>query len=242
MCCSCMRGHGQDAGLVEGQIVALESDARRRKAAAPRGLIVTPYDIPRGCLGAYYPESQCADARGAPCRREPRARGESRYRSDPRLTRRARWPGDQAVPAFPQIISSLRAPHRRLSDRRSCRPRPEMAVAVNAISGPSAPSRFFRAILEYCARSARTAPGVRPTSTRPPPRWLRFWPLRAQSCDSRKKATVRVSTNRRPAASIANRKAIGKTCLFSLFSHPHAFTGDDWNVGQLLGRRSFKGS
>jgi molybdopterin-dependent oxidoreductase alpha subunit len=46
-----------DAGLSEGQVVALESDAgdgvRRRRD----GLIVTPYDIPRGCLGAYYPEA-----------------------------------------------------------------------------------------------------------------------------------------------------------------------------------------
>jgi molybdopterin-dependent oxidoreductase alpha subunit len=46
-----------DANLAEGQIVALESDAgdgvQRRRA----GLIVTPYDIPRGCLGAYYPEA-----------------------------------------------------------------------------------------------------------------------------------------------------------------------------------------
>ena len=44
------------ADLHEGQIVALVSDAdglaRRRD-----GLIVTPYDIPRGCLGAYYPEA-----------------------------------------------------------------------------------------------------------------------------------------------------------------------------------------
>ncbi|MEJ5978918.1 FdhF/YdeP family oxidoreductase [Novosphingobium sp. PS1R-30] len=43
--------------LTEGEIVALESDAgdgvRRRR----EGLIVTPYDIPRGCLGAYYPEA-----------------------------------------------------------------------------------------------------------------------------------------------------------------------------------------
>ena len=45
------------AGISEGQIVALESDAgdgvRRRR----EGLIVTPYDIPDGCLGAYYPEA-----------------------------------------------------------------------------------------------------------------------------------------------------------------------------------------
>lgn len=45
------------AGISEGQIVALESDAgdgvRRRRD----GLIVTPYDIPNGCVGAYYPEA-----------------------------------------------------------------------------------------------------------------------------------------------------------------------------------------
>jgi molybdopterin-dependent oxidoreductase alpha subunit len=46
-----------DAGLAEGQIVALESDAQDGKRRRREGLIVTPYDIPRGCLGAYYPES-----------------------------------------------------------------------------------------------------------------------------------------------------------------------------------------
>ncbi|MDT8758741.1 FdhF/YdeP family oxidoreductase [Sphingomonas psychrotolerans] len=45
------------AGLAEGQIVALESDARDGKLRRREGLIVTPYDIPRGCLGAYYPEA-----------------------------------------------------------------------------------------------------------------------------------------------------------------------------------------
>jgi molybdopterin-dependent oxidoreductase alpha subunit len=45
-----------DAGLSEGQIVALESDAEDGKLRRREGLIVTPYDIPRGCLGAYYPE------------------------------------------------------------------------------------------------------------------------------------------------------------------------------------------
>ncbi len=45
------------AGLHEGQIVALESDAGDGKRRRREGLIVTPYDIPRGCLGAYYPES-----------------------------------------------------------------------------------------------------------------------------------------------------------------------------------------
>jgi molybdopterin-dependent oxidoreductase alpha subunit len=46
-----------DAGLVEGQIVALESDVGDGVARRRDGLIVTSYDIPRGCLGAYYPEA-----------------------------------------------------------------------------------------------------------------------------------------------------------------------------------------
>ena len=45
-----------DAGLSEGQIVALESDASDGQARRRDGFIVTPYDVPRGCLGAYYPE------------------------------------------------------------------------------------------------------------------------------------------------------------------------------------------
>jgi len=44
------------AGLSEGQTVALESDAGDGKPRRREGLIVTPYDLPRGCLGAYYPE------------------------------------------------------------------------------------------------------------------------------------------------------------------------------------------
>ena len=44
------------AGLSEGQIVALESDTEDGRSRRQEGLIVTPYDIPRGCLGAYYPE------------------------------------------------------------------------------------------------------------------------------------------------------------------------------------------
>jgi molybdopterin-dependent oxidoreductase alpha subunit len=47
----------QEAGLVAGQVIALESDAQDGKRRRREGLIVTPYDIPRGCLGAYYPES-----------------------------------------------------------------------------------------------------------------------------------------------------------------------------------------
>jgi len=43
-------------GLAEGQIVALESDADDATLRRRDGLIVTPYAIPRGCLGAYYPE------------------------------------------------------------------------------------------------------------------------------------------------------------------------------------------
>ncbi|RDE07161.1 FdhF/YdeP family oxidoreductase [Sphingomonas aracearum] len=45
-----------EQGLAEGQIVALEGDAQDGKLRRREGLIVTPYDIPRGCLGAYYPE------------------------------------------------------------------------------------------------------------------------------------------------------------------------------------------
>jgi molybdopterin-dependent oxidoreductase alpha subunit len=43
-------------GLREGQIVALESDAQDGKRRRREGLIVMPYSIPEGCLGAYYPE------------------------------------------------------------------------------------------------------------------------------------------------------------------------------------------
>jgi molybdopterin-dependent oxidoreductase alpha subunit len=44
------------AGVAEGQIVALESDAQDGKLRSREGLIVMPYSIPEGCLGAYYPE------------------------------------------------------------------------------------------------------------------------------------------------------------------------------------------
>ena len=46
----------REAGLKNGQIVALEADDKDGKPRAREGLIVTPYSIPRGCLGAYYPE------------------------------------------------------------------------------------------------------------------------------------------------------------------------------------------
>ena len=45
-----------ERGLKDGQLVTLESDADDGQSRSLSGLIVTPYDIPRGCLGAYYPE------------------------------------------------------------------------------------------------------------------------------------------------------------------------------------------
>lgn len=45
-----------DEGLKEGEIVTLEGRAKDGVARQRPGLIVTPYNIPRGCLGAYYPE------------------------------------------------------------------------------------------------------------------------------------------------------------------------------------------
>ena len=43
-------------GLVEGEIVALASAGQDGLPRVKEGLRVTPYDIPAGCLGAYYPE------------------------------------------------------------------------------------------------------------------------------------------------------------------------------------------
>ncbi|HEX7822318.1 MAG TPA: FdhF/YdeP family oxidoreductase [Sphingobium sp.] len=43
-------------GLEEGQIVSLLGMPQDGQERRRPGLIVTPYDIPRGCLGAYYPE------------------------------------------------------------------------------------------------------------------------------------------------------------------------------------------
>ena len=45
-----------EAGLAKDQVVALESDIGDGVTRRRDGYIVTPYDIPRGCLGAYYPE------------------------------------------------------------------------------------------------------------------------------------------------------------------------------------------
>jgi molybdopterin-dependent oxidoreductase alpha subunit len=44
------------AGLAAGQIVALASDAGDGVARQVGGLAVTPFLLPTGCLGAYYPE------------------------------------------------------------------------------------------------------------------------------------------------------------------------------------------
>ncbi|TKD51053.1 FdhF/YdeP family oxidoreductase [Sphingomonas baiyangensis] len=46
-----------EAGLAEGATVTLETDAGDGVTRRRTGLIVTPYAIPRGCLGAYYPEA-----------------------------------------------------------------------------------------------------------------------------------------------------------------------------------------
>jgi molybdopterin-dependent oxidoreductase alpha subunit len=50
------RGDMQRLNLVEGQIVGLATVAHDGVDRRHHGLRVTPYDIPAGCLGAYYPE------------------------------------------------------------------------------------------------------------------------------------------------------------------------------------------
>ena len=45
-----------DAGLAEGQKVALVSDAGDNHQRRVGDLTVVPYDVPRGCIAAYYPE------------------------------------------------------------------------------------------------------------------------------------------------------------------------------------------
>jgi molybdopterin-dependent oxidoreductase alpha subunit len=44
------------AGLTEGQVVSLVSDAADGKHREVGGLAVTPFDLPDGCVGSYYPE------------------------------------------------------------------------------------------------------------------------------------------------------------------------------------------
>ena len=43
-------------GLVEGQVVGLAGDAGDDVQRTISGLTVTPFDLPNGCLGGYYPE------------------------------------------------------------------------------------------------------------------------------------------------------------------------------------------
>jgi molybdopterin-dependent oxidoreductase alpha subunit len=43
-------------GLQEGQVVSLVSDAEDGVERSVSGLVVTPFRLPDGCLGAYYPE------------------------------------------------------------------------------------------------------------------------------------------------------------------------------------------
>ncbi len=50
------RGEMARAGLAEGQVVALVSDAEDGEHREVGGLAVTPFDLPDGCLGSYYPE------------------------------------------------------------------------------------------------------------------------------------------------------------------------------------------
>jgi len=45
------------AGLEAGQVVTLESDADDGVEREVRGLTVTPFDLPSGCVAAYYPEA-----------------------------------------------------------------------------------------------------------------------------------------------------------------------------------------
>src|SRR6195952_589399 len=44
------------AGLSEGQVVSLASDAEDGEHRQVDGLTVTPFNLPDGCVGAYYPE------------------------------------------------------------------------------------------------------------------------------------------------------------------------------------------
>jgi anaerobic selenocysteine-containing dehydrogenase len=46
----------QRAGLEEGQVVSLVSDAEDGVHREVSGLKVTPFSLPDGCIGSYYPE------------------------------------------------------------------------------------------------------------------------------------------------------------------------------------------
>ena len=45
-----------DAGLSEGQLVTLATQAKDDVRRAVAGLAVTAYDLPKGCLAGYFPE------------------------------------------------------------------------------------------------------------------------------------------------------------------------------------------
>lgn len=70
-----------DAGLSSGDTVSLVSDAGDEVVREVAGLTVTPFDLPKGCVGGYYPEmnpliplwyhdqaSQTPAAKGVPVR------------------------------------------------------------------------------------------------------------------------------------------------------------------------------
>jgi anaerobic selenocysteine-containing dehydrogenase len=46
----------QRAGLAEGDVVALTGDAEDDTDREVAGLTVTPFALPDGCIGGYYPE------------------------------------------------------------------------------------------------------------------------------------------------------------------------------------------
>jgi molybdopterin-dependent oxidoreductase alpha subunit len=47
----------REAGLSNGQVVSLVTDAGDDVHREVKGLTVTPFKLPRGCIGAYYPET-----------------------------------------------------------------------------------------------------------------------------------------------------------------------------------------
>ena len=50
------RGDMANMGLAEHDLVDLVGDAGENGDRRVNKLLVVPYDIPQGCLGAYYPE------------------------------------------------------------------------------------------------------------------------------------------------------------------------------------------
>ena len=54
--------------FAEGEVVSLVSDAEDGVEREVRGLTVTPFSLPDGCLGAYYPEMNPLMRSGQPRR------------------------------------------------------------------------------------------------------------------------------------------------------------------------------